>query len=339
MKFAVLRGNGLIQNTIFNLYSLSNRDNCFHPYYLLREKFKSQGVEINTPDMTKKNCIDFELHMDVQTFAEPSIPCYVLLLENSLVWPENSNLSKLSNYRKIFTWDDNLVDGNRFIKIYLPNPISTCGEYGFASRERFCCLISSNRTLDVEDDRILYQERANVIRWFEKNAPNEFDLYGIDWDIPVVARGLVGRVERRFWRFAAKFISWKPFPSYKGKVLNKSNFLTKTRFAICYENVRDLPGYITEKIFDCFFSGTVPVYWGASNIVDYIPADCFVDRRKFNDTNQLYNYLVSITEYEYIEYQKRISAFLQSNAAYKFSSDFFAETITNTIMSDLALEK
>jgi len=118
-------------------------------------------------------------------------------------------------------------------------------------------------------------------------------------------------------------------------VAQKRDVLTRTRFAICYENVRDLPGYITEKIFDCFFSGCVPVYWGAGNITDHIPADCFVDRRQFRDTEEVYNFLKAMTEQEFIGYQQRIAAFLQSDAAYPFGSEFFAETIVTTIVQDL----
>ena len=34
---------------------------------------------------------------------------------------------------------------------------------------------------------------------------------------------------------------------------------------------REIPGYITEKIFDCFLARSVPVYWGPGNIADHVP--------------------------------------------------------------------
>ena len=113
--------------------------------------------------------------------------------------------------------------------------------------------------------------------------------------------------------------------------------LEKYKFAICYENARDISGYITEKIFDSFFSGCIPVYWGASNIEDYVPSDCFIDRRKFTNTEEVYHFLTAMTENEFIGYQQRIVRFLQSAAAYSFSSDFFAETIVKTIVQDLGI--
>ena len=127
------------------------------------------------------------------------------------------------------------------------------------------------------------------------------------------------------------------FPSYRGKVVSKFETMQKYRFSICYENVRDLAGYITEKIWDSFIAGCVPIYWGASNITYYIPQDCFIDRRKFANHEELYKFIASMSESEYTAYQERIAAFLISEKAQLFSAETFAETIVNTIMKDLGL--
>ncbi len=334
MKFSVLRGNGLARNVIFDRNSLANRDDCFAPYALLRAEFYDSGIQIDTADVPQGQSLAFELHQDVQLKSKATIN-YMLMLETDFVKVENGNIAELNRYRKIFTWNDELIDGDRFIKINFPNPIYVHPVDGFSTRDRFCCLISSNRTLTAQDDRILYPERVRAIRWFEKNAPQDFDLYGLDWDIPTVSGTLVGKLERRLWRMLARLVTLRPFPSYRGRVMHKRDVLTRTRFAICYENVRDLSGYITEKIFDCFFSGCVPVYWGASNISDHIPADCFIDRRHFSDTGEVYRFLKAMTEQEFQGYQQSIAAFLQSDAAYPFSSEFFAETIVTTIVQDI----
>ncbi len=332
--FASFSARGFKNNAIFDLSHPWNRDNCFQPFYLMREKLKSHGVEINTVDVIGNKLATFDLQMDVQRPGRPEI-CYLLMLETPQVCRANGISSNWNRYLKVFTWNDDLVDGDRFIKINFPNQIHVHPLDGFSFRDRFCCLISSNRTLATQDDRILYPERVKAIRWFEQNAPQDFDLYGVDWDIPVVRDGLIGKFERRFWRALGRIIKLQPFPSYRGRVAHKRDVLTRTRFAICYENVRDLPGYITEKIFDCFFSGCVPVYWGASNITAHIPADCFVDRRQFRDTEEVYNFLKHMTEPEFRGYQQRIAAFLQSDEAYPFGSEFFAETIVTTIVQDI----
>lgn len=337
MSFAVLRGNGLTRNTIFDRSSPANRDDCFAPYALLRERLCTSGIQIDTADEASDHGLVFELHQDVQ--HETTAPInYLLMFETEFVKIENGDAVQWIKYRKIFTWNDNLVDGDRFIKINFPNPIQVHPVDGFSSRDRFCCLISSNRTLNSQDARILYPARVNAIRWFETHAPHDFDLYGVGWDIPVTRDGLIGKLERRVWCALGRFVTLRPFPSYRGKVTHKHDVLTRTRFSICYENVCDFPGYITEKIFDCFFSGCVPIYWGASNITDYIPANCFIDRRNFRDTEDIYKFLKEISEEEFIGYQQHIAAFLQSDAAYPFGSESFAETIVNTIVQDLGTQ-
>ena len=46
---------------------------------------------------------------------------------------------------------------------------------------------------------------------------------------------------------------------------DKLQYLQQFRFNICPENV-DAPGYVTEKIFDAYRTGTIPIYHGAGNI-------------------------------------------------------------------------
>lgn len=338
MKIASLVISGIGQDEIFNLDSPLNRDNGFKAWSLLRQQFIKRQIEIHTSDLCLNKHVDFEIHLDSWRPVSEGIQGFLLMLETPQICPANGRRANLERYKKIFTWNDDLVDGDRFIKINFPNLIEIYQADGFLNRGCFCCLIAGNKTLAFDDERNLYPERVKAIRWFEQNAPKDFDLYGVDWNIPVLHGGLVGKVERRLFRMLSRFVKLRPFPSYRGRVERKHDVLKRTRFAICYENVRDMPGYITEKIFDCFFSGCVPVYWGASNITDYIPADCFVDRRQFGDIGEVYNFLKAMTEQEFTEYQQRIAAFLQSDAAHPFSSEFFAETIVSTIVQDIGAQ-
>lgn len=336
MKFSLLRGTGLQKDIIFDINSPYNRDNCFAPYVMLKEAFDRNSIQINTSDLADGHPISFELHQDVQ-HVSVTVDSYLLLFETRFIKPDNGDHTQFERYRKIFTWDDRLVDGDRFIKINFPNKLHIHGVDGFSARSQFCCLISSNRALSKQDDRDLYIERVAAIRWFEKNAPANFDLYGIDWNFPAAKGGTRGRLERRLWLLLSRFTNLQSFPSYRGRVDSKHDVLSNTRFSICYENVRDLPGYITEKIFDCFFAGCVPVYWGASNVEKYIPADCFIDRRQFSTMSELYAFLEAMSETEFMGYQQRISDFLSSDAAHPFGANSFAETIVKTVVDDLGI--
>jgi hypothetical protein len=68
-----------------------------------------------------------------------------------------------------------------------------------------------------------------------------------------------------------------------------------------------------EKIFDSFFSGCVPVYWGDPQINLYIDENCFIDKRDFMSLEDLYLYLKNMPEKEYIDKQLAIKNFLNSN--------------------------
>jgi len=67
------------------------------------------------------------------------------------------------------------------------------------------------------------------------------------------------------------FGSGRPNPLPFGKMEG----LAPYRFSIAIENTshRD---YFTEKVFDCWLAGTVPVYFGAPNLSDFFPVDSFV---------------------------------------------------------------
>jgi hypothetical protein len=52
-----------------------------------------------------------------------------------------------------------------------------------------------------------------------------------------------------------------------------------------------MKGYITEKIFDCFYAGTVPIYYGASDISDFIDPKSFIDYQNFSGLTDLKRFI------------------------------------------------
>lgn len=63
------------------------------------------------------------------------------------------------------------------------------------------------------------------------------------------------------------------------------------KFVIAFENSIDID-YVTEKFFDPFIAGSVPVYFGAPNIKDYAPGDnCFLDVRQFENPQALSDFI------------------------------------------------
>ena len=334
---SILRGDGLILNDIFNENSKFNRDNIFDPYISLKNKLNKYGVNIWTKDFNNLGDIAFEIHQDFQNYTL-STKNYLLLFETKFIKPNNWNFDKIKKYNKIFTWDDDIIDNNKFFKINIPNRLESSPIDGFSKRTIFCCLIASNKNLKQTSINNLYAERIKIIKWFELNAPLDFNLYGNNWNKPTRKVGLSGYLEHKFYdNLNLNANSKYFFPSNRGQIFSKKSILNSTKFSICYENVSNLKGYISEKIFDSFNSGCVPIYWGAINITAHIPEECFIDRRNFKSHRDLYLYLRSITENRYIDYQTKINNFLTGKSAFPFSSSYFANTIVNQIKFDFNL--
>jgi hypothetical protein len=321
-------------------FNQNERDNCLYSFWLLREKFKERGILLNTPDINQeKNNILFEIHLDIQNKAG-SLPKYLLLWETSQVNPKNDSPDLLNGYKKIYSWNDDFVANFKYEKYCMPVyndgvPFSI----GFNGRDKLCCAIAGNKSIPVNNASELYSKRVEVFKWFEKHAPRDFDLFGTEWDVPATQPGLYGRVISKLVNPLYRCIRACPFPSYKGVVASKRATLDRYRFSICYENVSDLNGYISEKIFDSFFAGCVPIYWGASNITQYIPESCFVDRRKFSNNKKMYEFIKSISEADYKVYQLEIKTFLSSKAASIFYPESFATHLVNSIMKDFDINR
>jgi hypothetical protein len=61
-----------------------------------------------------------------------------------------------------------------------------------------------------------------------------------------------------------------------GETWNKHVGLNDYRFSVCSENCIQ-KNYISEKFWDAILTDCVPIYFGCSNISEYISPDCYVD--------------------------------------------------------------
>lgn len=59
----------------------------------------------------------------------------------------------------------------------------------------------------------------------------------------------------------------------------KIDTLRRYKFCVAVEN-SESPHYVSEKVYDAFVAGCVPVYFGAPNVLDYVPyPDAIIDVR------------------------------------------------------------
>jgi hypothetical protein len=319
-------------NRIFDLSdSIANRDNCLYPFYALKEKLAEHGYDLATQDINRIADAGFILYNEMprKLPANDQIDrSFLLLFESELIRRDNWDLRRHDFFRKIFTWHDEFINKGRYVGIRFSMKIPEEVDVA-AKKSKLITMIAGNKS--CEDPRELYSERVKTIRWFERYHPDDFDLFGIGWNKRTF-KGLWSQLNRIDF---LRTMFYKSFPSYRGAITSKYPVLRDYSFCICYENARDIPGYITEKIFDCLFAGCVPVYWGAPNVNDHIPNNAFISRTAFNSHEDLYEYLKNMGEKEYRKYLRNIRDFVKGDKIYPFSSEHFVQTITQEILSCL----
>ena len=104
----------------------------------------------------------------------------------------------------------------------------------------------------------------------------------------------------------------KPLPYKIGLVLNNSftnySFTREKNKKKIIISLGDSQTELFKKIFDSMFSGCVPVYWGAKNIGEYVPSDCFIDRRDFKNHSALLDFLKAVDANQFNNYSLLIHA-------------------------------
>jgi hypothetical protein len=266
---------------------------------------KACGIDLFTPDQHDEG--DLLILMDRPTTIKAKAPRTIAMLyEPDSIIPNNYDKDFLASCEKVFTWDDRLVDGEKFIKnnftTNLQDAVKPTPDEVFKSyhSRKLLCLINTYKQSSYP--RSLYGKRVEAVRFFSHYAAGDFDLWGRNWQ-------------------------HLNLPAYKGATNDKLKTLANYRFCLAYENCDDAYGYISEKIFDCFMVGVVPVYWGAPNVRDHIPPECFVDVKDFKSYEELYEYLVNMPSYEYMDYLIAIQKFLASPDAEQFYNAHFVDTM------------
>jgi hypothetical protein len=306
---------------LFNNNEASIGANLLKPWVDIYQYGQSHGIDFVTIDQIGSvNDLDAVIFMDrprsgnplIDKLMQSSIQKYLMLYECDVIKPDNWDDAYHKQFDRIFTWSDTHVDGRRYIKNnfafdpYSPYDFEVL-KTAFQQRKLVTIIAGAKQS---EHPNELYSHRIRTIQWFEASAPDDFDLFGIGWNSDI-------------------------FHSYRGPVNDKLATLSHYRFTICYENAKNIPGYITEKLFDCFRAGTVPVYGGAPNIAHWIPKDCFIDINQFQTYFQMHEYLATMDSATHSAYLDRIRQYMNSEQAYPFTTECFIRTVTEIIVWDV----
>jgi hypothetical protein len=339
-----------------------NGDRILAPYAHLRDWFAARNIPVHTADRLlaapEGPVRNFYVSMGSQEHAaqlarRADVTCSAFFaLECPIVEP--SLYRRLPRMQKLFKRIFCFTEARcleRFLTAPLecrlfriPQSFDAVHEDLWRREDRgFLVMINANKLPRVYW-RELYTERLKAVEYF--SGSGDLDLYGVGWDRPSLRVGktrvpwTLRRIEERLERAWQRL---RPDPSlaaarraWRGPARSKAETMSRYRFALCYENMI-LEGWITEKIFDCFFAGTIPVYWGAPDIGEHVPAECFIDRRRFSDDSELKAFLKSLGEREVRAYRENARDYVASPRFDPFRKQAFVDLIARIVAEDAGI--
>lgn len=336
-KFIALKP---FNNKIFYNNEIFNEHSSVGSIYLIaaRKFLSKRNIEINTIDIAIDIPTIKDVYMDVPYPWEFKLWIRILknIKKNILFLGEPPNVNPF-NYMKIVhilfskvsAWNDSIIDNKKYFKHYQPIATERIRIEKVLFKDKKLLTMMNINWLPFFPFQLLslsakelYTERIKAIDFFDKFYPKDFYLYGKGWNKP-----------QRF-SIKQRIFGCKKYRTYQGEFAQKDKYkiLSKFKFCLCFENC-EIAGNISEKIFDCFKSNCVPIYWGATNIADFIPQKCFIDFRKFKDYQKLAEFLTKIQEETYNSYIKEINKFLLSKIYLKrWSTESFAKNFLEIVI-------
>lgn len=303
-------GKQFYKNKVFEL------DNGSNIFFGLKDKLNKEGIELNTVDLVNIEELDWVIYCDVPypweiqnwiNLTSGNTRNILFTFESPIINPFSHMSFNSQYFERIYTWDDRKIDNRKYLKFFVPQIEE---EVASGDHDKFLTTIISNKKANsllkllspYKDE--LYSERREVTKYFD--GKKFFDLYGYGWRNSEIS-------------------------NYKGIVDDKLKTLSSYKFCLAFENCR-ANGYITEKVFDCFKAGTVPIYYGAYNVDEFIPESAFIDFSKFKDYKKLEGYLFSLKDSEIKSMKKSGRKFiLKKETMETWFSDGFIDTVLEAI--------
>ncbi len=340
----------LLKDDFFNKADLNGMKSDTYMYKDLKQFLSDKGIDLNTQFINKPeesdvviclNETEYFTHYErrkmnrliILILTEP--PVY-----NSIDWSKERHVF----FDKILTYDSDLVNENpsKYFHINFPIDLNFNSSSDFPGEDDFnkkslASLIAGaiSITKGPDSKKSLLFERYKILKWYNKNDPSSLDFYSRISPLNKFEyfRGasLINKINRNITLSIARFLFKKNIAKvYKGAIpsLNKNDVLGDYKFNFCLENSYGIKGLISEKIFDCFIGRTIPIYFGAPDILQYIPKDCLILYTDFKGIKDLNNFLKQMNYNTYLQYLKNADKFLNT-AKDIFSTKTFVQSIYN----------
>ena len=314
-------------------------------YFKVKKHFELSGYAVGTQDIINENEASIVVTIDYRKDFKKNKGFNILIaLESIAVLPQTYSKGYLKNFDLIFTWNPDIINNTNILPLNFTFNLDTVEFISFDNKKKFLCNFSANKLSNHKDE--LYSERLKFIEFFEKNYPDKFDLFGYGWNkaykYPYVYEIFKFLNKNKILRGFSKVLInirlfnkllFTKYSVYRGPVISKVEILKNYKFSLCFENIKDSEGFITEKIFDCFISGVIPIYLGPKNISNIIPNNTFIDMRNFSSYEELYNYLNKIGKEEYNVYIGNIKEYLKSEQIKFYNSKWASKYFVKKTLS------
>lgn len=303
-----------------------NRDGTLEPLYRLHSALNEQNIDVHTADFLLDGKIKGSVNDYYSLGLLDNYPKLIgrenirlrsfLILEPPAVAPKLYRaLPKLTRHFERVYLHNTLGDGyslrgvdqSKLHKLYWPQPNRDVIEPWWSNHDR------QNRIVVINGNHIprsfrgqLYGKRIEAMAHLSKLGV--VDLYGRGWDQWWSHRSMWPP----YWRNYRTLMS-----IYRGSCESKYEVLSRYRFSLCLENMA-MAGYVTEKLFDCLYAGTIPLYLGATDIESLIPSGVYVDCRHFGSWEEMGNKVMNMQDNETASMREAGRAFIRSEAGLKY---------------------
>lgn len=354
MKFClfVREDLALLKEDFFSNEELNGMKSDTYMYKDLRNYLKEKGIDLNTQLINKpEECEIIICLNETGYFVNYKRSTKNKLVTLILTEPPVYNFADWTSERhvyfdKIFTYDSDVVkrDPLKYVHINFPIDLNyTNTNYkvseGEFNKKKLVSLVAGAISITPSSPLIksLLFERYKILKWYNKNYTDDLDFYSrlspLNKFEYFKGASFVNKLSVKLTQKIANYLFNKNIAKvYKGaiKSLDKNKTLGLYKFNFCIENSFGIKGLISEKIFDCFIGKTVPIYYGAPDIEQYIPKNCFILYSDFSSLKDLRVYLKKMDYKTYLQYLENASEFLKTSEKI-FSTKIFIEKIYNEI--------
>jgi hypothetical protein len=126
-------------------------DDLLYPFVYMGEYLAKSGHKVDTIDMEDIKNFDAIVFLDFPTFKNKYFRylidnkfenLYLLIFESEVIRSDNWDVRNHKYFKKVFTWNDILVNESKYVKYYWPNKIPSNLDFDISKKTKLCTMIA-----------------------------------------------------------------------------------------------------------------------------------------------------------------------------------------------------